>query len=163
MGIPPSKKSWRHGYGRLKQFVAREGHARVRYDFVTSDGFNLGPWMARQRNSYSEKRLNTEQVRALAVLPGRCWNLITDRWTVKYECLRGLCRPGGTYHRASAVQDGRRRRAGQLGGHPTVGIPPKESARRANHGPGGPAGLVLGTDGCKKGRDLLSHQGVRRS
>ena len=81
-------KRWINGYKMLCEFVKREGHARVKYDFVTSDGFKLGSWVRRQRTSYVNGRLTAEQIEALEALPGWNWNTIAYRWDAKYECLR---------------------------------------------------------------------------
>ena len=88
-------KRWINGYKMLCEFVKREGHARVKYDFVTSDGFKLGSWVRRQRTSYVNGRLTAEQIEALEALPGWNWNTIAYRWDAKYECLRAYAAQEG--------------------------------------------------------------------
>lgn len=62
---------WEVGFRHAVEFAKREGHAKVRLDFVTDNGFRLGSWIHNQRN----QRMNmSEQRRSrLEALPGWSW------------------------------------------------------------------------------------------
>ncbi len=79
---------WIEGYEYLKEFVKREGHARVPKGFITSDDFRLGIWAQNRRNKYKLDKLSEDRIRALEAMPGWSWDPIEDKWTKGYECLK---------------------------------------------------------------------------
>lgn len=61
----PPKLDWWDGYQHLQAFHAREGHARVRQSYVTSDDFMLGIWVNAARRDARAGILTAEQTAAL--------------------------------------------------------------------------------------------------
>lgn len=64
---------WEHGFKYLKSFVKNEGHARVPFKYVTKDGYKLGAWVSRKRQSYLKGNLSEERIQSLEKLPGWTW------------------------------------------------------------------------------------------
>ena len=67
------RPSYQEGLAALKQFVQREGHARVPHGHTEGD-FNLGNWVANRRKDYREGKLASERIKELEALPGWTWN-----------------------------------------------------------------------------------------
>lgn len=62
----------------LRDFVNKEGHARVPKDYRTKDGFCLGGWVQGLRSEV--ERLPADFKVQLEALPKWAWNALTDRW-----------------------------------------------------------------------------------
>jgi hypothetical protein len=75
---------WEEGYRHIAEFAKREGHAKVRHDFVEDDGYRLGSWVHNQRN---QRMKMPEQRRSrLEALPGWSWpheSLEWNDWIVR--------------------------------------------------------------------------------
>ncbi|MDP1653347.1 MAG: Helicase associated domain protein [Rhodocyclaceae bacterium] len=69
---------WEQGIRYLKEFVEREGHAKVPTDFKTTDGYRLGGWVANQRSRVD--RLSAQRKDQLEGLPGWVWNAVAYLW-----------------------------------------------------------------------------------
>jgi Helicase associated domain len=70
----PYQADWEDGYARLREFVAREGHARVARGHQDDDGFKLGVWISKQRARGRRGELPDERVRRLESVPGWTWD-----------------------------------------------------------------------------------------
>ena len=57
----------------LREFVEREGHARVP-QWHREDGYRLGQWVAIQRTAYRGGNLDRERRARLEALPGWMWH-----------------------------------------------------------------------------------------
>jgi superfamily II DNA or RNA helicase len=69
---------FQRGLGALKQFVEREGHARVvrgSVEVFEGEEVNLGNWVAKLRTLYRSGKLSTEKVAALKALTGWVWDI----------------------------------------------------------------------------------------
>jgi superfamily II DNA or RNA helicase len=75
---------WDRKLAVMKEFVEREGHARVPSGHV-EDGVKLGSWVAEQRSNRSS--LSPERVAQLEALPRWSWTVSDDTWDEKYEAL----------------------------------------------------------------------------
>lgn len=69
----------------LRQFVKREGHARVPVDYKTQDGVRLGGWVQKQRSKVD--RLPTNFKSQLEDLPGWTWDVLSNRWEDGFQHL----------------------------------------------------------------------------
>ena len=63
---------WGEGFAWLKQFVQRDGHARVPGGH-REKGFKLGLWVQVQRSVHRNGKLTPERQRRLEALPGWTW------------------------------------------------------------------------------------------
>ena len=64
---------WEAAYARLHRFVEREGHSRVPDAYRDDDGYELGGWVRRQRDSRRRGVLSKDRARRLDALPGWVW------------------------------------------------------------------------------------------
>jgi superfamily II DNA or RNA helicase len=78
---------WDEGFGCLKQFVERKGHARVPVA-AREDGYRLGAWVDGQRQSYRQRMLSDERARRLDGLPGWTWTPQESVWEEGFNHLR---------------------------------------------------------------------------
>jgi len=70
--------SWSEAISQLRQFIAREGHARVPPKHLEgSENFPLGLWASRQRYRMRSGRLTDERMRELQAIPEvmQCWTV----------------------------------------------------------------------------------------
>jgi len=65
---------WEEGYAHLRDFVEREGHAKVLRSFEAADGFRLGSWVATQRTKKRKEKLSGDKIKRLEDLPGWMWS-----------------------------------------------------------------------------------------
>jgi hypothetical protein len=82
----PIEGQWEDTMALLKQFVAREGHARVSIGHI-EDGVQLGKWVHTQRSAYKRERLSVLQVTRLEALPGWSWGPYMDTWEKNFAVL----------------------------------------------------------------------------
>jgi hypothetical protein len=74
----PFKADFSRKLSALKQFVDREGHARVPGSYVeTFDGeqIKLGQWVGARRNEYATGKLSQHRIDALEAIPGWEWDV----------------------------------------------------------------------------------------
>ena len=69
---------WSNNFEELKQYVKKNGSARVPAGFKTKDGRNLGQWVGDQRK-YKES-LSAERRTLLESCKEWTWDLFTDQW-----------------------------------------------------------------------------------
>ena len=66
---------WNKGFQYLQKYAQLTGHTRIPIQYVTSDGYNLGTWVATQRMAYQKGKLSTERKRLLKHLPRWVWSI----------------------------------------------------------------------------------------
>ena len=59
------KDRWQIGFDHLTEYINKYGNAHVPQGFVSSDGYNLGRWVATQRKNYCNHKLNKDQIQTL--------------------------------------------------------------------------------------------------
>lgn len=80
-------KNWDEGFGRLKNFISDVGHSNVPTYYETSDGFPLGLWLHRKRQSHRKGKLAVERFHLLDDL-GVTWNVKETNWQAWFDLLR---------------------------------------------------------------------------
>ena len=69
----PHSDQWEKGFFHLKQFSDREKHCRVPYGYATDYGYQLGQWIASQRNAKARMdAVRRQRLEALAGLVMGC-------------------------------------------------------------------------------------------
>ena len=75
----PGADQWEEGFRRLQDYVKRHGDARVPHSY-TVDGYKLGAWVNKQRDTYAKGTLDADRQRRLQDLPGWTWDPQADKW-----------------------------------------------------------------------------------
>ena len=102
----PHEEAFREGLHYLRQYVAREGHARVSKGHQEGD-FDLGSWVGRQRHRRTRARMSAGRVAVLEALPGWTWDPFEDKWTEGLRYLRRYAeREGSARVPGRHVEDG---------------------------------------------------------
>jgi Helicase associated domain len=81
-------------FALLRDFVRRQGHARVPYEFREGT-FRVGLWVSRRRRDHRTGALTAEQARALERLPGWSWNPFADDFAERLALLGAFLRREG--------------------------------------------------------------------
>jgi superfamily II DNA or RNA helicase len=80
----PLEDDWEEGFSYLKRYRERVGNCRVPLRYK-EDGYNLGPWVARQRKN--EDKISSERRRRLDEL-GFVWDALGDDWEEGFSYLK---------------------------------------------------------------------------
>jgi hypothetical protein len=83
----PFEADWEEGFDHLLEYVARDGHARMRANETANDGYKLGRWVVTQRQLFRQGRLGAARAARLEALPGWRWNLHASFWDEGYTRL----------------------------------------------------------------------------
>ena len=84
---------WTHGFYAAAAYAARHGTLDVPATFHTEDGFALGAWLNRQRDTYHAGKLSPERAEQLESL-GIVWEK-ENPWMLRYELVRAYCTAHG--------------------------------------------------------------------
>lgn len=82
----PNAEQWEEAFEALKAFHKREGHCKVPQLFTTN-GLNLGSWVARQRHPKSS--LSADKINRLKLL-GFIWDPFAEQWDEAFEVLKAF-------------------------------------------------------------------------
>ena len=77
---------WEQGFKYLQQYVKDEGDAHVHAHHNTSDGFNLGNWVANQRAN--RDKLSQDRREQLEALSGWVWDVADFQWEQGFKYLQ---------------------------------------------------------------------------
>jgi hypothetical protein len=103
-----NEADWERGFAALRQFVTREGHARISKTYVEG-GYRLGAWAGVQRVAYNDGRLSDERIARLEALPGWVWKPLDTAWEAGYAALKQFAdREGHTFVPQTHLEDGYR-------------------------------------------------------
>ncbi len=91
----PVFEQWEEGFAHLQEFVARERHALVSGAYKTAEGFRLGGWVNRQRQSHLNSKLNADSYARLSALKGWVWEVIQAQWDQKLSRLEEFAQREG--------------------------------------------------------------------
>ncbi|MFC7931799.1 DEAD/DEAH box helicase [Streptomyces cinereoruber] len=121
--IDTERQDWARGWAKLKQFVEREGHARV--PFGHREGATpLGRWIAEQRRAYGAGQMSGLRAKRLEKL-GMVWSVADERFQQNLEAAKAyfeeywtLCAPRSAMALDRSVGQwlSNLRRPGALGG-----------------------------------------------
>ncbi len=89
----PYAAKWEKGFGYLKDFSDRQGHAEVPSDYKTSDGYRLGSWVLIQRSA--KDQMSSERKTRLEALPSWTWNTVDKRWNEGFCNLKEFAETNG--------------------------------------------------------------------
>jgi len=76
---------WKEGFNHLKEYVDREGHARVPKSYKTDSGYKLGQWVGVRRTNRDQ--LTEEKELSLESLNGWVWDVLDAAWEEGFEHL----------------------------------------------------------------------------
>ena len=93
--VESSTASWEFWFGLLEDFVGSKGHSRVSSG-ENFDGFRLGNWLGRQRQSHHRRQLDQSRSQRLESLPGWTWDPYADVWDENYRRLAQIAEKTGT-------------------------------------------------------------------
>ena len=78
-------EKWEEGIQHLEAYVEQNGHCRVP-DAYQQDGYNLGPWVQKQRSLHQKGKLDPAYARRLAALVGWSWESVRDeKWETGFH------------------------------------------------------------------------------
>ncbi|MFJ4467352.1 Helicase associated domain protein [Streptomyces sp. NPDC089424] len=96
--IDTERQDWARGWAKLKEYVEREGNARVPYGH-REGATPLGQWVAEQRRAYGAGEMNSQRARRLEQL-GMVWSVADERFQENFAAARAyydehwtLCAP----------------------------------------------------------------------
>ena len=75
---------WDAAYGYAEEYYSAFGHVNIAADYVTSDDFALGAWLASQRRKYKGGKLSGRQIARLEAL-GILWDPGEASWVSAYQ------------------------------------------------------------------------------
>jgi hypothetical protein len=97
----PFEADYQRNLAALRQFVDREGYARVPRKHVESfDGeeIKLGLWIRYQRSNFAQGELSQERIAELESLPGWQWNPLEDEFQQNLAALKQFAVREGHVH-----------------------------------------------------------------
>jgi hypothetical protein len=102
----PNDDAWERAFSLLEEFVTREENANVPTDHVEA-GFDLGPWVSRQRRVFAKEKLSSDRVARFQALPGWSWDVLDSRWDEAFGILVAYVdRVGSSRVHLRHVEDG---------------------------------------------------------
>ena len=91
----PHTTAWEEGYQKLLSFSINQGHSKVPTKFLCDDGFQLGSWVDRQRQSLNI--MSAKRVSLLSALPEWSWNSLDAKWNTALAALQQFCETAELY------------------------------------------------------------------
>jgi superfamily II DNA or RNA helicase len=84
----PIETDFQEGFAYLKQYVAKNGNARVPQKYKTKDKFNLGRWISTRRVNKKNNILSQDKIELLESLTGWTWDPIETNFQEGIDCLQ---------------------------------------------------------------------------
>lgn len=78
-------EAWEVGFRHLQEFSEHEKHCRIPASYRSSDGYQLGVWVSRQRKNKSSLSPNLKL--RLEEISGWVWDALSDQWDVGFQYL----------------------------------------------------------------------------
>ena len=81
----PFIDQWELGFDQLQFYIKEHGNTRVPSRFTSTDDFNLGGWIGRQRTNKAKNLLSQDHIERLEALNGWCWDPLTEQWEESFK------------------------------------------------------------------------------
>jgi superfamily II DNA or RNA helicase len=91
----PHGDQWERALSSFKEYVDREGNARIPRGHLES-GINLRTWVMSQRTEHRKGQLSPDRVQRLEAEPSWSWDAREDRWENMFSLLVGFVNREGT-------------------------------------------------------------------
>tara|TARA_Y100000588_G_scaffold392674_1_gene505476 strand:- start:3325 stop:5472 length:2148 start_codon:yes stop_codon:yes gene_type:complete len=78
---------WEESFAALKAYIVEHGHAQPPTDYSTSEGFDLGRWVVRQRLAHKRRDIAQDHKDRLGEISEWTWNPGQSRWERGFEAL----------------------------------------------------------------------------
>ena len=91
--VEQTTASWGFWFGLLEKYVDEHGDCLVPTDFVLTNGYKLGAWLANQRGRW--EKLTPDKKVALESLSGWTLNIFEEKWDVGYLALQEYAQEHG--------------------------------------------------------------------
>ena len=111
----PYADQWEEGFHYLKKFSERERHCQVPYSYKTEDGYRLGPWVTRQRQS--KNKIDSDRRAALGSAAGLVMGCLVGPVGGGLLSSEYILSPRGSLPSSHCPQDGRRLSVRSVGWH----------------------------------------------
>jgi len=88
----PEDADWERGFGRLRDYEAREEHCLVPKSHKEPGGFRLGAWVRAQRAAFKSERLSPVREAKLKSVEGWSWDRAKEKWDAAFAALEQFVR-----------------------------------------------------------------------
>jgi superfamily II DNA or RNA helicase len=78
-------EKWERGFRALQIYIEEYGNAKCSTEYISRDGYRLGEWVSKQRNS--QMTMTSDRQMRLDTLPGWVWDFSTERWDQAFRYL----------------------------------------------------------------------------